>query len=142
MQHDCTRTLRTLLVVLLVPVTLGACSSRAAEELGATPQPAPGEVVIGQRSAITVVDIEIDRLANATEVAFAELGIAFEEREVEDDGVDMEGNDNGQRVEVEIDRDDDEVLTEVTVSVTRDGVTFDQARSGEILRRILSLARQ
>ena len=142
MQHDMSRTLRTAAAVLLLPVMAAACSSRVAEELSATPQPAPGEVVMGQRGALTVIDIDIDRLANATEVAFAELGIAFEEREVEDDGVDIEGNDNGQRVEVEIDRDDDEVLTEVTVSVTRDGVTFNQARSGEILRRILSLAQQ
>lgn len=133
---------RVLVAALVLPVTLAACSTRAAEEFGATVQPAPGEVVANQRGAITVIDIEIDRLANATEVAFAELGIALEEREVEDDGVDMEGDDNGRRVEVEIDRDYDEVLTEVKVSVTRDGVTFDQGRSGEILRRILSLAQQ
>src|SRR5690606_37902423 len=124
MQHDMSRTLRTALAVLLLPLMATACSSRMAEELSATPQPAPGEVVTGQRGALTVVDIDIDRLANATEVAFAELGIALEERELEDDGVDLEGRDNDRRVEVEIERDDDEVLTEVTVSVTRDGITF------------------
>lgn len=104
-------------------------------------QPAPGEIRLDQRGALTVVDIEVDRLANATEVAFSELGIAFEEREMEDDGVEMQGKDGDRKVSVYIEREDDAVLTEIRVSVTRDGVTFDQARSGEILRTLLARAR-
>jgi hypothetical protein len=140
MQIRLTSAGRGLLALLLVPFMAAACAS-AAEEVFVEAQPSPGEVVIDQRGAITVIDMEIDRLANATEVAFAELGIALEEREIGDDGVELEGKDGDQTVEVDIDRDDDEVLTEVRVSVTRDGITFDGARSGEILRRILALAR-
>lgn len=134
------RTVRHLLAVLLLPVIATACT-RAAEEAMVDAQPAPGEIRLDQRGALTVVDIEVDRLANATEVAFAELGIAFEEREVEDDGVEMQGNDGDRKVSVYIEREDDAVLTEIRVSVTRDGITFDQPRSREILRTLLARAR-
>ncbi|HEX2165954.1 MAG TPA: hypothetical protein VHG09_01830 [Longimicrobiales bacterium] len=139
MQHRTVCNPRNLIAVILIPLALGCANT--AEEVFVTEQPAPNEVLLHPGGASTVLDMEIDRLANATEVAFAELGIALEEREVEDDGVDLSGNDGGQSVTVEIDRDDDEVMTEVDVSVTRDGITFDSARSGEILRRIMALAR-
>lgn len=134
------RSFTRLLAVLLLSTMATACS-RAAEEAMVDAQPAPGEIRLDQRGARTVVDIEVDRLANATEVAFSELGIAFEEREVEDDGVEMQGRDGDRKVSVYIEREDDEVLTDVRVSVTRDGITFDQARSGEILRTLLARAR-
>ena len=140
MQHHRSRTVRSLLAVILLPVLATGCS-RTAEELAVQAQPAPGEVVVDQRGARTVVDVEVDRLANATEVAFAELGIAFEQREVESDGIEMQGRDRDQKVEVDIEREMDESLTEVRVAVTRDGITFDGARSAEILRRILERSR-
>ena len=134
------RRFRNLLAVLLLPMVATACSSGVEQAL-IDAQPAPGEIRLDQRGALTVVDIEVDRLANATEVAFAELGIAFEEREMKGDGVEMEGKDGDRRVSVDIEREDDEVLTEIRVSVTRDGITFDQVRSGEILRTLLARAR-
>lgn len=140
MQHPFTVRFRTLLAVLLLPVLIAACS-RATEELAVGVQPAPGEVVVHQRGATTVVDQEIQRLADAAEVAFAELNIAFEQREVQSDGIEMEGRDaDGQTVLVDIEREDDEPLTEVEVAVTRDNITFDGARSAQVLRRILALA--
>lgn len=140
MQHHAIRRARSVLAIILLPVLAAGCS-RAAEELAVQAQPAPGEVVVDQRGALTVIDVEVDRLANATEVAFAELGIAFEQREVESDGIEMQGRDRDQKVEVDIEREMDEALTEVRVSVTRDGITFDGARSAEILRRILARSR-
>ena len=140
MRTHTSRSFRSLLAVLLLPIVTAGCS-RAAEEAMVEAQPAPGEIRLDQRGALTVVDIEVDRLANATEVAFSELGIAFEEREMEDDGVEMQGKDGDRKVSVYIEREDDAVLTEIRVSVTRDGITFDQARSSEILRTLLARAR-
>ena len=141
MQHRVSVRFRALLAVILLPVLAAACS-RATEELAVGVQPAPGEIVIHQRGATTIIDQDVQRLADATEVAFAELNIAFEEREVTSDGIEMEGRDHdGQRVRVDIERERDEPLTEVEVEVTRDNITFDGARSGEVLRRILALAR-
>jgi hypothetical protein len=140
MQHSFTVRFRALLAVIVLPVMVVACS-RATEELAVGVQPAPGEVVIHQRGATTVIDQDIQRLADATEVAFAELNIAFEEREVQSDGIEMEGRDaDGQTVRVDIERERDEPLTEVEVEVTRDNITFDGARSAQVLRRILALA--
>lgn len=132
-------TARALALVLLVPL-ITACSRTTAAVATAG---AAAAAVIGynDRGATTSVDVSVNRMADATERAFRDLGITLTEREPESDGIELKGMDGEWKVVVDIERDRDEVLTSTEVTVSKDQINYEKSRAEEILRAILARAR-
>jgi ribulose 1,5-bisphosphate synthetase/thiazole synthase len=92
------------------------------------------------RGATTNVDVSVTQLADATELAFRDLGITLTEREADDEGIELQGSEGDWKIVVDIERDADDVLTEVEVTVSQDLVNYEKSRAEEILRAILNRA--
>ena len=132
------RTARAVLVVLLLPLAV-ACSRTTAAVAGAGAA-AAAAIAYSDRGATSNVDVSVVRLANATERAFRDMGIALTERKTEDDGIELKGSEGGWKIVVDIERDADDPLTSVEVTVSRDQVNYEKSRAEEILRAILNRA--
>lgn len=132
------RTARAVLVVLLLPLAV-ACSRTTAAVAGAGAA-AAAAIAYSDRGATSNVDVSVVRLANATERAFRDMGIALTERKTEDDGIELKGSEGDWKIVVDIERDADDPLTSVEVTVSRDQVNYEKSRAEEILRAILNRA--
>ena len=126
---------RALVLVTLVPL-LAACS-RTTAAVGAGAAAAAAAIAYSDRGATTSVDISVTRMADATELAFRDLGIRLDEREPQQDGIELKGTDGEWKVVVDIERDADEVLTSTEVTVSRNEIDYSQSRAERILRAIL-----
>ena len=132
------RTARAVLVVLLLPLAV-ACSRTTAAVAGAGAA-AAAAIAYNDRGATSNVDVSVVRLANATERAFRDMGIALTERKTEDDGIELKGAEGDWKIVVDIERDTGDPLTEVEVTVSKDQVNYEKSRAEEILRAILNRA--
>lgn len=132
------RTARAVLVVLLLPLAV-ACSRTTAAVAGAGAA-AAAAIAYSDRGATSNVDVSVVRLANATERAFRDMGIALTERKTEDDGIELKGAEGDWKIVVDIERDAGDPLTEVEVTVSKDQVNYEKSRAEEILRAILNRA--
>lgn len=133
------RQLRMVLALLLLPFVAAACSRTTAAVAGAGAA-AAAAVGYSDRGATSSVDVSVVNLANATEAAFRDLGITLTERKTEDDGIELKGSEGDWKIVVDIERDADEPLTDVEVTVSQDLVNYEKSRAEEILRAILRRA--
>lgn len=127
---------RGFLGLVLLPLVVAACARNTAEAPFA--DPAPGEIARSVSGASTVLDVSVEALATATEAVFVEMGIALEGREHEEEGIELDGRDGAWEVDVDIDRDHNDPLAELSVSVHQGNIDFNQSRSVEILRAIMA----
>ncbi|HSK21246.1 MAG TPA: DUF3568 family protein [Longimicrobiales bacterium] len=132
------RTARAVLVVLLLPLAV-ACS-RTTAAVASAGAAAAAAIAYSDRGATSNVDVSVVRLANATERAFRDMGIALTERKTEDDGIELKGAEGDWKIVVDIERDADDPLTSVEVTVSKDQVNYEKSRAEEILRAILNRA--
>jgi len=139
MAGNFTRTARAVLVLMLLPFVAAACSRTTAAVAGAGAA-AAAAIGYSDRGATSNVDVSVTRLADATEQAFRDLGIELTERATEDDGIELKGSEDDWKVVVDIERDADDPLTEVEVTVSKDMVNYEKSRAEEILRAILARA--
>ena len=139
MAGNFTRTARAALVLLLLPFVAAACSRTTAAVAGAGAA-AAAAIGYSDRGATSNVDVSVTRLADATEQAFRDLGITLTERATEDDGIELKGSEEDWKVVVDIERDADDPLTGVEVTVSKDMVNYEKSRAEEILRAILARA--
>jgi hypothetical protein len=139
MAGNFTRTARAALVLLLLPFVAAACSRTTAAVAGAGAA-AAAAIGYSDRGATSNVDVSATRLADATEQAFRDLGITLTERATEDDGIELKGSEEDWKIVVDIERDADDPLTEVEVTVSKDMVNYEKSRAEEILRAILARA--
>jgi hypothetical protein len=139
MAGNFTRTARAALVLLLLPFVAAACSRTTAAVAGAGAA-AAAAIGYSDRGATSNVDVSVTRLADATEQAFRDLGITLTERATEDDGIELKGSEEDWKIVVDIERDADDPLTEVEVTVSKDMVNYEKSRAEEILRAILARA--
>lgn len=130
---------RQALLVLMLPLAAAACSRTTAAVAGAG---AAAAAAIGytDRGATTAVDANVTHMANAAEAAFRDMGITLTEREVDDEGIEVKGTEGDWQVIVDIERDADDALTDVEVTVSRDLVNYEKSRAEDILRAILRRA--
>lgn len=131
------RNARILLAVLLLPLVAAACSRTTAAVAGAGAA-AAAAIGYSDRGATTSVDLNGTRIANATESAFRDLGIALTERQADEDGIELKGSEGDWKIVVDIERELTEALTDVEVTVSRDLVNYEKSRAEEILRAILA----
>jgi hypothetical protein len=131
--------IRAVFVLLLLPLVAGACSRTTAAVAGAGAA-AAAAIGYSDRGATSSVDVNVVRLANATERAFRDLGITLTERETEDDGIELKGSEGDWKVVVDIERDADDPLTDIEVTVSKDMVNYEKSRAEDILRAILARA--
>jgi hypothetical protein len=139
MAGNFTHTARAALVLLLLPFVAAACSRTTAAVAGAGAA-AAAAIGYSDRGATSNVDVSVTRLADATEQAFRDLGITLTERATEDDGIELKGSEEDWKIVVDIERDADDPLTEVEVTVSKDMVNYEKSRAEEILRAILARA--
>jgi hypothetical protein len=139
MAANFTRTARAVLILMLLPFVAAACSRTTAAVAGAGAA-AAAAIGYSDRGATSNVDVSVTRLADATEQAFRDLGIELTERATEDDGIELKGSEDDWKVVVDIERDADDPLTEVEVTVSKDMVNYEKSRAEEILRAILARA--
>src|SRR5690606_11354036 len=90
---------RALVLVTLVPL-LAACP-RTTAAVGAGAAAAAAAIAYSDRGATTSVDISVTRMADATELAFRDLGIRLDEREPQQDGIELKGTDGEWKVVVD-----------------------------------------
>jgi hypothetical protein len=133
------RTARAVLVTLLLPLGVAACSRTTAAVAGAGAA-AAAAIAYSDRGATSNVDVSVARLANATERAFRDMGITLTERKTEDDGIELKGSEGDWKVVVDIERDAGDPLSSVEVTVSKDQVNYEKSRAEEILRAILNRA--
>lgn len=108
---------------------------------------AAGAVYLTDNGAETVLDVGHPEALAAAERAFADFGVAIEERKVEtDEGAGVttaelrgETEDGEKRVTAEI-RDQGENKTRVTVTARDDLVSWDEDLSRRLVERIVELA--
>jgi hypothetical protein len=131
------RNTRTLLAVILLPLVGAACSRTTAAVAGAGAA-AAAAIGYSDRGATSSVDLNVTRLAYATERAFRDLGIALTERQADEDGIELKGADGDWKIVVDIEREPTDALTDVEVTVSRDLVNYEKSRAEEILRAILA----
>lgn len=133
------RTARAVLVTLLLPLGVAACSRTTAAVAGAGAA-AAAAIAYSDRGATSNVDVSVARLANATERAFRDMGITLTERKTEDDGIELKGAEGDWKVVVDIERDAGDPLSSIEVTVSKDQVNYEKSRAEEILRAILNRA--
>lgn len=133
------RTARAVLVTLLFPLGVAACSRTTAAVAGAGAA-AAAAIAYSDRGATSNVDVSVARLANATERAFRDMGITLTERKTEDDGIELKGAEGDWKVVVDIERDAGDPLSSIEVTVSKDQVNYEKSRAEEILRAILNRA--
>jgi hypothetical protein len=133
------RTARAVLALLLLPLIAGACSRTTAAVAGAGAA-AAAAIAYSDRGATSNVDVSVTRLANATERAFRDMGIALTERQTDEEGIELKGSEADWKIVVDIERDADDALTEIEVTVSKDMVNYEKSRAEEILRAILNRA--
>lgn len=121
--------------VALLP-GLVACGKTEAALAGAG---AAAAAAIGytERGATTTIDHPVTHVADATELAFRDLGIVLTEREPESDGIELKGSEDDWKIVVDVERDPEDALTDVEVTVSKDQVNYSQDRAERVLRRIL-----
>lgn len=136
MISDFSRAARTLFVLMLLPLVAVACSRTTAAVAGAGAA-AAAAIGYSDRGATTSLDMSTARVADATELAFRDMGITLREREVDDEGIEIKGSEGDWQVVVDIERDSDDPLTSVEVTVSRDLVNYEKSRAEDILRAIL-----
>ena len=136
MFSEFSRAVRAVLVLMLLPLVAAACSRTTAAVAGAG---AAAAAVIGysDRGATTSLDLPVARVADAAQLAFRDLGITLTEREVDSEGIEVKGSEGDWKVVVDIERDADDPLTSVEVTVSRDLVNYEKSRAEDILRAIL-----
>lgn len=136
MISNVSRAARTLSVLMLLPLVGVACSRTTAAVAGAGAA-AAAAIGYSDRGATTSLDMSTARVADAAELAFRDMGITLTEREVDDEGIELKGSEGDWKVVVDIERDSDDPLTSVEVTVSRDLVNYEKSRAEEILRAIL-----
>lgn len=136
MSNEFSRAARAVLVLMLLPLVAAACSRTTAAVAGAGAA-AAAAIGYSDRGATTSLDVSVARVADATELAFRDMGITLTERELEDDGIEVKGSEGDWKVVVDIERDAGDPLTEIEVTVSRDLVNYEKSRAEEILRAIL-----
>ena len=129
--------MRMVLVLLLLPFMAAACSRTTAAVVGAGAA-AAAAISYNDRGATSSVDVSVTNLADATELAFRDLGITLTERKLEDDGIELQGAEGDWKIVVDIEREPTDALTDVEVTVSRDLVNYEKSRAEEILRAILA----
>ncbi|HEX2165953.1 MAG TPA: DUF3568 family protein [Longimicrobiales bacterium] len=136
MSNVISRRARTAMAVLMLPLAAAACSRTTAAVAGAG---AAAAAAIGytDRGATSAVDASVSHMANAAEAAFRDMGIALTERETDQEGIEVKGMEGDWQVVVDIERDADDALTDVEVTVSRDLVNYEKSRAEDILRAIL-----
>lgn len=130
---------RAILVLALLPCVAAACS-RTTAAVATAGAAAAAAVAYSDRGATTSVNTSVVRLADATERAFRDLGIRLTERENQEDGIELKGSEGDWKVVVDIERDADDTLTDMEVTVSTDQVNYDKSRAEEIVRAILNRA--
>ena len=124
-----------LAVTALIP-GLTACGKTATAVAGAGAA-AAAAIVYNDRGATSQVDASVSRTAAATEAAFRSLGIQLTERKTESDGIELKGAQDDWKIVVDIERDADDVLTSIEVTVSEDQINYSKERAENILRAIL-----
>jgi hypothetical protein len=121
----------------LAVAALAACGGAAATTaVGAGA--AASAIGYENRGATSSVDVTVERLADATEGAFNELGIMLTERAWEGDGIELHGADGEWHYVVDIERDAEDTLSAIEVTVSRNVVDYSQDRAEDLLREILA----
>lgn len=128
-----------LAVAALAPVTW-ACGAKETAAVGAVGA-AAAAVAYDDRGANTKVDASVVATANATEMAFRELGIQLTERKNESDGIEVKGMQGEWKVVVDIERDAGDTLTQMEVTVSKDEVNYSKDRAENIMRAIMRHAK-
>lgn len=139
MSNRIARAARALLVLTLVPWLTVACSRTTAAVASAGAATAAA-IAYNDRGATTSVNTSVVRLADATERAFRDLGIVLTERQNQDDGIELKGSEGDWKVVVDIEREADDTLTDMEVTVSTDQINYDKSRAEEIVRAILNRA--
>lgn len=122
---------------LAVVATLAACGSTAATTAVGAGAAAAAAIAYNERGAVSSVDADVTRIANATEQAFGALGITRTERKTEDDGIEVQGTSGEWKYVVDIERDPGDALAEIEVTVSKDVADYSQDRAEQLLRAIL-----
>lgn len=135
MMRMASRRLGVLTTAALLPV-IAACGKTEAALAGAGAA-AVAAVAYTERGATSEVTASVTRAADATEVAFRDLGIVLTERERQEDGIEIKGAEGDWKIVVDIERDADEPSTDIEVTVSKDQVNYSQDRAERVLRRIL-----
>lgn len=131
---------RSLVALLLLPLAAGACS-RTTAAVATAGAAAAAAIGYSDRGATSSVDVSVARLASAAEQVFRDRGIRQTERKNEEDGIEVQGTDGEWKVVVDIERDADEPLSSIEVTVSKDQVNYEKSRAEDILRAILARAR-
>lgn len=124
-----------LALTALIP-GLTACGKTATAVAGAGAA-AAAAIAYSDRGATSKVDASVSRTADATEAAFRSLGIQLTERKSESDGIELKGAQEDWKIVVDIERDGDDVLTAIEVTVSEDQINYSKDRAENILRAIL-----
>lgn len=130
---------RLLALALLTPLLIPACS-RTTAAVASAGAAAAAVIAYNDRGATTTVNTGVPQLADATEAAFQDLGIVLTERSNQSDGIELKGAEGEWKVVVDIERDADEPVSDVEVSVSKDQINYEKSRAEEILRAILRRA--
>jgi hypothetical protein len=139
MRHRISPIARTILALALLPVMAAACS-RTTAAVATAGAAAAAAIAYSDRGATTSVNASVTRLADATELAFRDLGIVLTERERQEDGIELKGSDGDWKIVVDIEREADDVLTDMEVTVSKDQINYEKSRAEEIVRAILNRA--
>lgn len=124
-----------LIAMALLPGVL-ACGKTASTAVGAGAA-AVAAIAYNDRGVSSRVDESVVSTADATEAAFSAMGIQLTEREVEDDGIEVKGAQGEWKYVVDIERDADQTLTDIEVTVSKDQVDYSKDRAEQLLREIL-----
>ena len=127
--------LTPVLLTLVIPAAMG-CGKTVGTAVGAGAA-AAAAIAYNDRGVTARVDESVTRTADATEAAFRSLGIQLTERKVESDGIELKGSQDDWKYVVDIERDADEVLSEIEVTVSTDQVNYSKDRAERVLRAIL-----
>jgi hypothetical protein len=131
---------RASVALLVLPLVAGACS-RTTAAVATAGAAAAAAIGYSDRGATSNVDVSVARVATAAEQVFRDRGITLTERKNEEDGIEVQGTDGEWKVIVDIERDADEPLTSIEVTVSKDQVNYEKSRAEDILRAILARAR-
>ncbi len=124
--------------VALALVSIAACSSGAATTAVGAGAAAAAAIGYESRGATSSIDVSVADLADAAEGAFMELGITRTDRKLESDGIEVQGEKGEWKYIVDIERDPDDTLTAIEVTVSKDQVDYSQDRAEDVLRAILA----
>ncbi len=123
---------------LALTLGLAACGSSTATTAVGAGAAAAAAIAYNERGAESSVDADVTRIANATEQAFAELGITRTERKNEEDGIEVQGTSGEWKYVVDIERDPGDALADIEVTVSKDVADYSQDRAEQLLRAILA----